>query len=448
MADLDLLTTVSWVFGIILSSGILFWIFQKIVEQRWKKYRCRKLNTNVLFSEYYEKKFLNEVESVKHANKKLDDWFNKKSGTPLLVLGKSGIGKTRIITQYLYNLSWFQRLYVRIFIPGENLLKKTPYLTYASILFLDDFHSFRQFFDDDALKRIIQNKKWKVIATIPDEKYDENWDLLSSIHWTSLRVKTWTEKEGEQLAKIFEKDFKPKEFQGTPMSVIHSKEQIWREYARSEEKEKNIIKNLAYVKHFLNTMADIHLMQALTNEEINNYEFIQFNKKFDWISGSKDGLFINESAYFNLITNEQINLTFNFGVFYDLLVTNSHLIPDIDKYYTYLGNWCIIQNKIDDALGLFNIALQKNQNRVEAWYSKGNILEKIGKSNEALECFDKILSIDENYSEAWIKKSAILGFRKKWDEKLARNNCEKHDLLCATIKTRTVNKLKKKLRVF
>jgi len=42
------------------------------------------------------------------------------------------------------------------------------------------------------------------------------------------------------------------------------------------------------------------------------------------------------------------------------------------------------------------------------WYSKGNILLNLGKSEEALECYDEALFLDTHYIKAWYRKGHVL----------------------------------------
>ena len=44
-----------------------------------------------------------------------------------------------------------------------------------------------------------------------------------------------------------------------------------------------------------------------------------------------------------------------------------------------------------------------------AWYNKGTILGKLGRSREAIECFDKALEINPDNAYAWYNKGTILG---------------------------------------
>jgi len=49
-----------------------------------------------------------------------------------------------------------------------------------------------------------------------------------------------------------------------------------------------------------------------------------------------------------------------------------------------------------------------NKKSASDWYSKGNMLFNLGKSEEALECYDEALSLDTHYIKAWYRKGHVL----------------------------------------
>lgn len=64
------------------------------------------------------------------------------------------------------------------------------------------------------------------------------------------------------------------------------------------------------------------------------------------------------------------------------------------------------QKKYDDALKLLESFFD---NHSEAdWYTKGNLLNNLGKNEDALDCYDEALFIDTHYVKSWYRKGAIL----------------------------------------
>jgi len=49
-----------------------------------------------------------------------------------------------------------------------------------------------------------------------------------------------------------------------------------------------------------------------------------------------------------------------------------------------------------------------NEKNAGDWYSKGNILLNLGKSEEALKCYDEALFLDTHYIKAWYRKGHVL----------------------------------------
>ncbi|MGP8069739.1 MAG: hypothetical protein ACLP5V_07595 [Candidatus Bathyarchaeia archaeon] len=248
-----------------------YWVSRK---PRWHKYRCRQLPYGMIFrgSEYgYDSKtFLNDVGSVDDALKSLRAW-NVEGAKPLLVRGVTGSGKSRLITEFIGGLNWRYRLWRRILMPTPHELSEMapPYFTRACILFLNDLHEFRDSVPDaDAkLKYCIQTKKFKSVATIPNEKYDPNWGVLSKFIWDEISLADWTIEEGKKLAEITKKEFEPESFTGTPLSVLAPEAELKRSYELLSPGGKGVLRALKIIKIHLGCPAGYDLISSLQSTE-------------------------------------------------------------------------------------------------------------------------------------------------------------------------------------
>lgn len=205
-----------------------------IRKPRWRKYRCRALPYKRIFRGgdygYDQKTFLKDVRSVDIALGKLKTWY--AGGKPLLLGGAAGIGKSRLVTEFTYHLSIWRRVWTRVLMPGPHEMNSElpPFFKRGCIMFLDDLHEFRDKVKDEKLEYYIKSNRFKVIATIPTEKYDPNWELLSKFIWHETLVENWTTQEGRKLAETKGTKFAPSEFKGTPLSILAPDTQLKRSY--------------------------------------------------------------------------------------------------------------------------------------------------------------------------------------------------------------------------
>jgi tetratricopeptide (TPR) repeat protein len=70
------------------------------------------------------------------------------------------------------------------------------------------------------------------------------------------------------------------------------------------------------------------------------------------------------------------------------------------------------KNEFKKALEILETVFDKESE--SDWYSKGNILLNLGKSEEALECYEEALFLDTHYIKAWYRKGHILLSMKKY----------------------------------
>jgi hypothetical protein len=258
-------------------------------KPRWHKYRCRGLPYGSLFRGeeygYNSKTFLRDVKSVDIALKKLGIWYAE--GTkPLLIKGVTGVGKSRLATEFIGCLGWGYRLWRKVLVPTPYELSEIslPVLSGGCILFLNDLHEFRDSSHDEKLKFYIESKKFKVVATIPTEKYDPNWSVLSKFIWEELSLPLWTVGEGRTLAHAAGMKFEPDMFKGTPLSVLAPAAEVRRSYELLSPGGKAILRVLKIIKAHLGCFADYELISALQTPEcrFDYADFLSLTAKRAW----------------------------------------------------------------------------------------------------------------------------------------------------------------------
>jgi tetratricopeptide (TPR) repeat protein len=67
--------------------------------------------------------------------------------------------------------------------------------------------------------------------------------------------------------------------------------------------------------------------------------------------------------------------------------------PRYSEAYTLLGNCQDCLDKNDDAIASYNKALQIDPGDADAWFNKGMILKKLGKTQEATQCVEKSIDL-------------------------------------------------------
>ena len=67
--------------------------------------------------------------------------------------------------------------------------------------------------------------------------------------------------------------------------------------------------------------------------------------------------------------------------------------PRYTEAYTLLGNCQDCLDKKEDAIASYDKALRIDPDYADAWFNKGMILKKMGRSKEATECIEKSIDL-------------------------------------------------------
>jgi tetratricopeptide (TPR) repeat protein len=80
------------------------------------------------------------------------------------------------------------------------------------------------------------------------------------------------------------------------------------------------------------------------------------------------------------------------------------------------GNWYANKGESEQAIGLYDWALNLKPNFPEALNNKGNTLGSLGKYDEAIKCYDEAIKIKPDLPETWSNKGRTLDSLGKYDE--------------------------------
>jgi tetratricopeptide (TPR) repeat protein len=348
----------------------------------------------------YEQEFLEDAGNISVVMKRLQNWFSKDRESILLV-GQIGVGKSRLVTEFLSRLPFYSRFLTRVLMPTPDEIRDSfpPLLSRKYILFLNDLHEYRGI-DDAKLKSYIQSGRFRVVATIPPEKRDPNWDVLSTFVWTEmLLIDLWHPEHGRKLAEaIGKKDYDPSTFRGTPLSVIAPDVEMRRAYEILPEGPKEVLKVLKIAKLQLGCYVDFQLVSGISDRELRHADFQNVVSREGFWCKTQDSKAILADGVEQFIEYEvsredacRLQL---------FLMRTDKPIPGSAEYLVSLGERFLESGDYDRALNCYDhsLALVKSP---AAWVRRGYVLRYKGNNEEAIRSFDKALEIDPAYREAW-----------------------------------------------
>ena len=329
--------------------------YLKIRKPRWRKYRCLGLPYERIFrgKEYGHdpKTFVTDVGSLDRNFGTLQDWHAGKT-KPLLVKGATGVGKSRLVSEFLGQLRFWKRLRMRILMPTVDDMREKipPRFAKWCILFLNDLHEYRDPAGDSRLIQFIQDRRFKVIATIPDELYDPSWSVLQSHLWEEMKVELWTEKEGRKLAETRNIAFDADAFTGTPLSVIAPAAETRRHFDLLPTDRKAVLEALKIIKMHLGCYATYELASTLTvpSGKFDKYAFTDITVRQELWCKTDDSTAMLADGVDDFIRYD-VSLVDAYGL-QAVLMCDEMPIKGREKYLFYLG-----QNQIKEFLDLYQI---------------------------------------------------------------------------------------------
>ncbi len=76
------------------------------------------------------------------------------------------------------------------------------------------------------------------------------------------------------------------------------------------------------------------------------------------------------------------------------------------KLWVKYGDEMMTKGHVDKALEFYDRALESTSThtQTQAWYSKANALDALGRYNDAIQCYDNALKCDPDDAECWFNK--------------------------------------------
>ena len=393
LAVLGVLATI--VFGLL--ATILGYL--AIRKPRWKKYCCRRLPYGRILREkeygHDPKTFLSNVGSLDRNFRTIRDWHAGKT-KPLLVKGATGVGKSRLVTEFLRQLGFWERLTIRVLMPTPDDVREKipPRFMRKCILFLNDLHEYRDFVGnpgpiDQRLIQLIQDKKFRVVATIPTEVYDPGWSVLQSYLWEEMKVEQWTEDEGKRLAKARNIAFDSTGFTGTPLSVIAPAAEIRRRFDLLPKDRKAVLEALKIVKTHLGCYASWELASSLTvpSGKFDNYAFRDITVRQElWCKTDDSAAMLADEV------EDSIRYDVSIGDAYglqDILMRNERAVKGRDEYLFYLGNRFSKLGDFGRALACYDRSKDLSPRNPSPWVNRALVLTTLGRIKDALDSYKR-----------------------------------------------------------
>jgi tetratricopeptide (TPR) repeat protein len=104
----------------------------------------------------------------------------------------------------------------------------------------------------------------------------------------------------------------------------------------------------------------------------------------------------------------------------DIMTINGTKVNPDDPYgdisYQTYGKIARYKEQIDEALAAYDKAIEINPQNSEAWYNKGNALDRLKKYNEAIMAYDKAIEINPKDEAVWYFKGDALRDVGKYNE--------------------------------
>jgi tetratricopeptide (TPR) repeat protein len=399
-----------------------------IRKPRWRKYRCRGLPYERIFRRgdygYNPQMFLNDVGSVDLALRELSIWY-ADGRKPLLLRGVTGVGKSRLVTEFIGGLGFWHRLRTRVLVPTPHEFneKFPPLLPGRYILFLNDLHEFSGV-PDDKLRFYAEDRRFRVVATIPSEKYDIDWSVLSGSIWRKVEVEKWEPEEGRRLAETSKTFFQLDSFTGTPLSVIAPAAEIRQSYELLARDRKAVLEALKIVKAHLGCFVDYELL-SMVPVRSGKFDKTAFT---DIVAKQRFWCKIDDSTAMLADGMEEfVEYAVSIDDAYKLEAVLMHeegSLRNRDIYLLYLGNFFFLRmGESEKALKCYDLSEQLGPQSPLPSLLRGNALRVLGRLEEALDscgramrlfqklgdqfgivtCLDQLAGVEEergNYDEA------------------------------------------------
>jgi len=265
--------------------------------------------------------------------------------------------------------------------------KMPPRLAKGCILFLNDLHEYRDPVGDSRLIQFIQDKRLKVVATIPNEVYDPSWSVLQSYLWEEMKVEQWTEKEGRRLAETRNIAFDAAGFTGTPLSVIAPAAETRRRFDLLPSDRKAVLEALKVIKTHLSCFATCELASALTvpSGKFDEYAFTDISMRQQlWCKTDDSTAMLADGV------DDFIRYDVSIGDAYGLqvvLMCDENPLKGRDKYLFGLGNRFLKLGDYSRSLECYDRSKDLSPTNPSPWFNRALVLTALGRIKDALDSY-------------------------------------------------------------
>ncbi|MDG6221131.1 MAG: tetratricopeptide repeat protein, partial [Candidatus Thermoplasmatota archaeon] len=375
--------------GIATFISLAFYLVDR--KKSWKGCKGKRIPQGRLipkefqFNDYYIRTDIDKV---------ILEWA-KNPEKHLLLIGPSGVGKSRAIVEFFK----IRGKNEKVFVLAETDIreKQAPFFTRNGYVVLDDAHLFQHY----SLSKVLEETRFKIIATIPDDKTHHFSESFSLFKWEHIKLEKWTKDRGEELAKQLKKESNMPHFNGTPLSVIAPTAHMKRLFDRAEYKQRIALTTLKMAKECLGCFVDVQLIIELASDTISPRDVETVLDR--WCLKKNSQVFLRD------VFDECIPVKFGLEDcerIFDRLskIKNGHL----DKYYFYLGISFFRYEAKDRAISCWDKSTDINPDDNVAWILKGRLLFDLGRVEEALEAYNISLKLNHNESVVWALKGYVL----------------------------------------
>jgi len=382
-------------------TGGAIWRYFQRRKKYWKCHKSNNLPIRQLITENYE---YQDIYLTVPANEKLGELF--KEGTKnILLKGPSGVGKSRLIIEFLSGLEKKRNVYILDSIDVDT--KGPPPRCRGSIIILDDLYNFESI--ESRINLLLRDERFTIIATVPDKKYRPDKELYAPRFWQYLTLDEWSEEKGNELAEKCGKEFNKSEFKGTPLSILAPLSQMQALYSRAPEKEQVALRTLKMLKDWLGCFVDSEFVVDASKEVTDAKAVI--NVCAAWCL-EKDGRHIMRDEH-----DEAIDQTFKLdnGAYIFETLCNSKGKHHAE-YFFYLGNKFNESNDPSKAVKCYEKAIEINPENSATHNNLGNLLDDLKRFEEAETEYRKAIEINPEYSEAHYNLGVLLQKRERFEE--------------------------------
>jgi len=216
----------------------------KLCRRRWRCFSVKEAAAQMMPKDYGYRSDV-YISRTNGPDEALAEAFTN-STKPILLRGRSGVGKTAALLRFL------ECNHLSAFLPKINDIKfQSPPRTRNTVTVLDNLHEYLNSKIDAELLALLARNTPRVIATIPTWAYEEHKteQVLSQPDlWVEVNVRDWSESEGRQLATAYNKRFDPEEFDRTALSVVSPPGALRRLYERGSPQVRAVLKALKHLK--------------------------------------------------------------------------------------------------------------------------------------------------------------------------------------------------------